>query len=115
MPVGISALNQRTVDVNLHFSKTWRIAIGQQLRFAEKWLWSAGFAYDGAPVFSGKPQRDSSGRSSLRYGTGIQNDINRDITAGAAWEFLDAGPAPLSNDRGPAGWNAPRALLNELS
>ena len=49
-PVGISAANQRTVNANLHFSNTIQIAIGQQFRFAEKWLWSAGFAYDSAPV-----------------------------------------------------------------
>jgi long-chain fatty acid transport protein len=49
-PIGISAVNQRTVDVNLRFSDTCQIAIGQQLRFREKWLWSAGFAYDSSPV-----------------------------------------------------------------
>ena len=36
-----------------------------------------------------------------RTGTGIQYQINRDITAGAAWEFMDAGPAPHSARRGP--------------
>ena len=28
-------------------------------------------------------------------------DITRDVTAGAAWEFMDAGPGPFSNTRGP--------------
>ena len=37
----------------------------------------------------------------LRYGTGIQYQINRDVTAGVAWEFMDAGPAPYSARRGP--------------
>jgi hypothetical protein len=36
----------------------------------------------------------------LRYGS-IQYQINRDVTAGAAWEFMDAGPAPYSTRRGP--------------
>jgi hypothetical protein len=27
--------------------------------------------------------------------------LNRNITAGAAWEFMDAGPGPFSNRRGP--------------
>ena len=36
-PVGISATNQHTVNANLHFSNTSHIAIGQQLRFAEKY------------------------------------------------------------------------------
>jgi long-chain fatty acid transport protein len=37
----------------------------------------------------------------LRYGTGIQYEIKRDITAGAAWEFMDAGLAPHSARHGP--------------
>ena len=94
-PVGISALNQRTVNANLHFSNTWQIAIGQQLRFAEKWLWSAGFAYDSAPVSQANRTATLPLDRQLRYGTGIQYEVNRDITAGAAWEFMDAGPGPL--------------------
>lgn len=27
--------------------------------------------------------------------------INRDVTAGIAWEFMDAGPGPYSVSRGP--------------
>jgi long-chain fatty acid transport protein len=100
-PVGISAKNQTTVNANLHFSNTWQIAIGQQLRFAEKWLWSAGFAYDSAPVSQANRNAVLPIDRQLRYGTGIQYEINRDITAGAAWEFMDAGPAPFSNRRGP--------------
>jgi long-chain fatty acid transport protein len=100
-PVGISAKNQTTVDANLHFSNTWQIAIGQQFRFAEKWLWSAGFAYDSAPVSQANRSATLPIDRQLRYGTGIQYEINRDITAGAAWEFMDAGPGPYSNTRGP--------------
>ena len=54
-PVGISATNQRTITANLHFSDTCQIAIGQQSRIAEKWLWSAGFAYDSSPVSTSEP------------------------------------------------------------
>ena len=100
-PVGISAKNQTTIDANLHFSNTWQIAIGQQLRIAEKWLWSAGFAYDSAPVSQANRSAVLPIDRQLRYGTGIQYEVNHDITAGAAWEFLDAGPAPFSNTRGP--------------
>ena len=89
-PVGISARNQRTANVNLNFSNTWQIAIGQQFRFAEKWLWSAGFAYDSAPMSQANRSAVLPIDRQLRYGTGIQYEINRDITAGAAWEFLDA-------------------------
>jgi long-chain fatty acid transport protein len=50
LPVGISARNQTSIEANLHFSDTYQIAIGQQYRIAERWLWSAGFAYDSSPV-----------------------------------------------------------------
>jgi long-chain fatty acid transport protein len=101
IPVGISARNQRTFEANAHFSDTFQIAIGQQYRIAEKWLWSAGFAYDSASVSQANRSVIVPVDRQLRYGTGVQYEVNRDVTAGAAWEFLDAGPAPLSNDRGP--------------
>jgi long-chain fatty acid transport protein len=100
-PVGISSRKQRTVEANLHFSDTCQIAIGQQLRFGEKWLWSAGFAYDSSPVSRANRIATLPIDRQLRYGTGIQYQINRDITAGAAWELMDAGPAPYSAHRGP--------------
>jgi long-chain fatty acid transport protein len=100
-PIGISALNQRTVEANLHFSDTCQVAIGQQLRLGERWLWSAGFAYDSSPVSKANRVPTLPLDRQLRYGTGIQYQINRDVTAGAAWEFMDAGPGPYSARRGP--------------
>jgi long-chain fatty acid transport protein len=100
-PVGISARTQRTLEANLHFSDTYQLAIGGQYRLTERWLWSAGFAYDSSPVSQQNRSVVLPIDRQLRYGTGIQYEINSDVTAGAAWEFLDAGPAPLSNRRGP--------------
>lgn len=100
-PIGVSSMKQRTVDVNLHFSDTCQIAIGQQLAFGEKWLWSAGFAYDSSPVSKANRVPVLPLDRQLRYGTGIQYQINDNVTAGAAWEFMDAGPGPFSADRGP--------------
>ncbi len=100
-PVGISAQNQRTVEANLKFSDTCQIAIGEQFRFAKNFLWSAGFAYDSAPVSKTNRTATLAIDRQLRYGTGIQYEINRDVTAGVAAELLDAGPGPFSNTRGP--------------
>ena len=97
-PVGISSLKQRSVNVNLNFSDTCQVAIGQQLRFRKKWLWSAGFAYDSSPVSRANRAPTLPLDRQLRYGTGIQYEINRDVTAGAAWEFMDAGRGPFSED-----------------
>lgn len=100
-PVGISTAKQRTVTANLHFSDTCQIAIGQQFRIGEKWLWSAGFAYDSSPVSKTNRVPVLPLDRQLRYGTGIQYEVNDDVTAGAAWEFMDAGPGPFSASRGP--------------
>jgi len=100
-PVGISAANQRTVTANLHFSDTCQIAIGQQYRIAEKWLWSAGFAYDSSPVSKANRIAVLPVDRQLRYGTGIQYEINRDVEAGVAEELMDGGPGPYSKRRGP--------------
>jgi long-chain fatty acid transport protein len=100
-PIGISAVNQRTVEANLHFSDTCQVAIGQQLRLGEKWLWSAGFAYDSSPVSKANRVPTLPLDRQLRYGTGLQYEINRDMTVGAAWEFMDGGPGPFSARRGP--------------
>ena len=100
-PIGISTTKQRTVSANLHFSDTCSIAIGQQLRIGEKWLWSAGFAYDSSPVSKANRIPVLPLDRQLRYGTGIQYQINNNVTMGAAWEFMDAGPGPFTADRGP--------------
>lgn len=100
-PIGISAMKQRTVDVNLHFSDTCQVAVGQQLRFGEKWVWSAGFAYDSSTVSKANRVPVLPIDRQLRYGTGIQYEINRNVTAGAAWEVMDGGPGPYAANRGP--------------
>jgi long-chain fatty acid transport protein len=100
-PIGISATTQRTVQANLHFSDTCQIAIGQQYRIGEKWLWSRGFAYDSSPVSRTNRVPTLPLDRQLRYGTGLQYEINRDVTAGAAWEWTDAEPGPFSARRGP--------------
>ncbi len=101
-PVGISSSkNATTFEANLHFSDTCHVAIGQQLQIGEKWLWSAGFAYDSAPVSKANRNAVLPLDRQLRYGTGLLYQINRDLTAGVSWELMDAGPGPYSNTRGP--------------
>lgn len=101
IPVGISTAKQRTVTANLHFSDTCHIAIGQQLWFGEKWLWSAGFAYDSSPVSKANRNAVLPLDRQLLYGTGLQYQINENVTTGGTWELIDAGPGPYSNHRGP--------------
>jgi long-chain fatty acid transport protein len=99
--LGISAETQKTLAVNLHFNDTLQIAFGGQYRLARRWLWSAGFAYDSSPVAEENRQPSLPLDRQLRYGTGIQYEINDDLVLGIANEVLDGSNAPYDVKRGP--------------
>lgn len=89
----------KTVDAG--FKDTWHGAIGLHYRFAEPWLWQLGFAYDSSPV-------EKEHRSVLmpldrqyRYATGVEYTMNKDITLGFDYTFIDAGKSEIDQNRGP--------------
>src|SRR5208337_2046384 len=116
-PVGISGKNQRTLTANLHFSNTCQIAIGQQLRIGEKWLWSAGFAYDSSPVSRANRNPVLPLDRQLRYGTGIQYEIKprpngrRHVGVDGCWSR----PLQQYARSRSVGRDTARALLDEPS
>jgi long-chain fatty acid transport protein len=99
--LGISSEKQKSLAVNLNFSDTIQIAFGAQYRLLEKFLCSAGFAYDSAPVSEENRPLSLPLDRQLRYGLGIQYDLNRDMTVGIANEVLDGSNAPYDVKRGP--------------
>jgi long-chain fatty acid transport protein len=99
--LGISAQTQKTLAVNLHFNDTLQVAFGGQYRLADRWLWSAGFAYDSSPVAEENRQPSLPLDRQLRYGTGIQYQINDDLVLGIANEVMDGSNAPYDVKRGP--------------
>jgi long-chain fatty acid transport protein len=99
--LGISSEKQKSLAVNLNFSNTIQIAFGAQYRLWEKVLCSAGFAYDSAPVSEANRPLCLPLDRQLRYGLGIQYDLNRDVTVGIANEVLDGSNAPYNVKRGP--------------
>lgn len=99
--LGISGATQKSLAVDLKFSDTIHTAIGAQYRFDENWLWSGGFAYDSSPVFAENRIPTLAFDRQLRYGTGIQYQVNRDITIGVAYELADCGNAPFNVHKGP--------------
>ena len=50
--------------------------------------------YDSSPVSKANRIPTLPLDRQLRYGTGIQYQIIRDVTVGGAWEFMDAAPRP---------------------
>ena len=99
--LGISAQTQKNLAVNLNYSNTIQIAFGGQYRLANRWLLSAGFAYDSSPVSEAHRTPNLPLDRQLRYGTGVQYEINKDFVLGIANEVLDGSDAPYDVRRGP--------------
>jgi long-chain fatty acid transport protein len=99
--LGISAETQKSLAVDLNYSDTIQIAFGAQYRLAQRWLFSAGFAYDSSPVSEANRGPSLPIDRQLRYGAGIQYQINDDLILGIANEVLDLGSAPYNTKRGP--------------
>ena len=93
-------MKQRRLAVDMHSSDTVHLAIDEQYRIAEGRLWSAGFAYDSSPVSDANRLPWLPLDINLRFATG-KYAINRDVTIGAAYEYISAGNAPLNVRRGP--------------
>jgi long-chain fatty acid transport protein len=96
-----------TADRNFH--DTYHFAVGTQYRFAPSWLLSVGVAYDESPVDSADRTPDMPLDRQWRYATGLQYDVNEDLTIGAAYTFLDAGKAKINQSE------ADNPLRGELS
>ena len=86
---------------DLDYDDTWHFALGAQYRFADSWLWSVGAAYDTSPTDEDTRTPDLPLDRQIRVGTGIQYDWNKDVTLGAAYEYLDAGDAEIDQEGGP--------------
>lgn len=99
--LGISSQNQKSLAVDQNYSNTIQIAFGGQYRLAKRWLFSAGFAYDSSPVSEANRGPSLPLDRQLRYGTGVQYEINNDFVLGIANEVLDGSNAPYDVKRGP--------------
>ena len=83
-----------TADRNFH--DTWHYAVGLQYRFDPQWLLSMGIAYDESPVDDKDRTPDMPLDRQIRYAAGLQYDLSKDLTIGAAYTFLDAGDAEIN-------------------
>jgi long-chain fatty acid transport protein len=91
----LRATNATTFTQHLDYDDTWHVALGGQYRFAERWLWSVGAAYDTSPTDEDTRTPDLPLDRQIRIGTGIQYDWKEDMTLGIAYEYLDAGEAKI--------------------
>lgn len=99
--ISLSSGSEKSFTKDLEYDDTWHVALGAQYRFAPPWLLSFGMAYDSSPVEDEHRTADMPLDRQIRYATGIQYDLNDDITVGAAYVLIDAGSADLNLDGGP--------------
>lgn len=97
--VASTDVNNETVDLN--YDDTWGVALGLQYAVAEGWLWSVGGGYDSSPMSKGERSPNLPLDRQFRLGTGIQYSFNDNLTAGAAYQYLNGGDADLDVERGP--------------
>jgi long-chain fatty acid transport protein len=96
----LSATTATKFTKDLEYDDTWHFALGAQYRFAERWLWSVGAAYDTSPVDEDTRTPDLPLDRQIRIGTGVQYDWNENVTVGVAYEYLDAGEAEIDQEGG---------------
>jgi len=97
----IDSATSNSLSADLGYQDTWHFALGAQVRLAEPWLLSAGFAYDTSPADSGKKRTPALPLDrQIRFGTGVQYDWDDDITLGAAYELLDLGDGNINRSGG---------------
>jgi len=80
-----------TTTANLKYQDTWHGAIGAQYRPSEKWLLSAGAAFDSSAVTSENRTVTLPMGQAWRFGLGAQYQLSRSVNIGAACTFLWAG------------------------
>ncbi|MGD8842433.1 MAG: outer membrane protein transport protein [Gammaproteobacteria bacterium] len=91
---------ERSTSLNAHFQDTWHAAIGARYRLDPRWSVSAGFAYDSSPVKNSDRSIVLPLDRQYRYALGLQYELDKDITLGAAYEYMDAGSAPVDQTGG---------------
>jgi long-chain fatty acid transport protein len=95
---GTALAPNTTIDAN--FQDTWHAAVGARYRLDPRWSVSAGFAYDSSPVKNSDRSIVLPLDRQYRYALGLQYELNKDITLGAAYEYMDAGSAPVDQTGG---------------
>jgi long-chain fatty acid transport protein len=88
-------------SVDAQMQDTWHSALGARYQIDPRWSVSAGFAYDSSPVVNEYRTIVLPLDRQYRYGAGVQYQWRRDATLGFAYEYLDAGSAPVDQTGGP--------------
>ena len=98
--VSIDSATSTSTSVDAHFQDTWHTAVGARYRLNPLWSVSAGIAYDSSPVQNSDRSIVLPLDRQYRYAMGLQYAWRKDLTLGAAFEYMDAGSAPVNQTGG---------------
>jgi len=100
--VGIDSGDQEgSGSVDAQMQDTWHMALGSRYQLDPRWSVSAGFAYDSSPVVNEFRTIILPLDRQYRYAAGVQYQWRSDISLGFAYEYMDAGSAPVNQTAGP--------------
>jgi long-chain fatty acid transport protein len=87
-----------TTTLNANYEDTWHGALGAQFKASDKWLLSAGAAFDSSAVSSANRTVTLPMGQAWRFGVGAICQISEKVNLGLAYEFLWGGA--MSVDQG---------------
>ena len=96
--VGVNSADPTSLTKNLNYDDTWHGAVGAQYRASDKWLLSAGCAYDSSAVSDANRTLSLPMGQAYRLGLGAQWQVSKAISLGGAYEFMWAGDMPVTQD-----------------
>lgn len=100
-----TTLDATPTTVPRDWHDTYRGGIGARYRFAEKWLLQSGYSYDSSPVSDANRTPDLPADEQHRISVGLQHELNKNITLGAAYTFAHFGSAPIDRTLDPSSGN----------
>ena len=99
--VSIDSTTSTSTTADANFQDTWHTALGARYRLNPLWSVSAGFAYDSSPVSNSDRSIVLPLDRQYRYALGLQYNWRKNVAFGAAYEYMDAGSAPVNQTAGP--------------
>ena len=111
--VSLDSTVSKSTTVNANFQDTWHAAFGARYRLDPQWSVSAGVAYDSSPVSNSDRTIALALDRQYRYAVGALYDWRKDVTLGVAFEYMNAGSAPVDQQGGPLRGDLKSDLKND--
>jgi long-chain fatty acid transport protein len=90
-----------SVTINRDWKDTYRLGMGMRYRLFKPLVWQGGFSFDSDPASLQNRTPDMPMDQNWRYATGLEYELNKNMTLNLNWEFVDLGNAPIDKQALP--------------